>query len=372
MSRDATLPPLVPLRREDVPALVTLMQAIEEHEVFERPVREADVRELLTLAGLDLARDTLAVWEGERLLAFGVVEMRSARDHHGRARGVLIGGVHPQARRRGIGTALVEAGERIAARIAAERLPGAPVLMRMDGGFDPRDDGDPGTGVAPPAPGDPGPGIAPPAPGDPGTGVASPAPGGAGAGIAPRAPGGTDIRPLLDAHSYRRVRSFLEMVRPLPGGALEHPAPEDITLRSPGPEHVEPVREAHNAAFADHWGSAPTDAARWHDLWTSHAARPDLAGVALDGTGTVLAYTFTTIDAPGELHVQLVGTRAEGRGRGLARAVLAHSLTAAAADGLTRAKLEVDADSLTGATRLYEGLGFTLHRTSSLYEKTLS
>lgn len=110
MTRAATLPPLVPLRREDVPALVTLMQAIEEHEVFERPVQEAGVRELLALAGLDLARDTLAVWEGERLLAFGVVEMRSARDHHGRARGILIGGVHPQARRCGIGTALVESG----------------------------------------------------------------------------------------------------------------------------------------------------------------------------------------------------------------------------------------------------------------------
>lgn len=335
MSRDAALPPLVPLRREDVPALVALMQAIEEHEAFEYPVQEADVRELLSLAGLDLAHDTLAAWEGDRLRAFGVVEVRSARDDRGRARCTLIGGVHPQARRRGLGTAVLEAGERIAARIAAERLPGTPAIMRIDGGFDPRDASDPENGAAPPA------------------------------------PGGTDIRPLLDARGYRRVRSFLEMVRPLPCGTLEHAVPEGVTLRSPGPEHEEPVRRAHNAAFADHWGSAPTDAARWHDLWTSHAARPDLAGIALDDAGEVLAYTYTTADAPGELHVQLVGTRPEGRGRGLARAVLARSLAGAAAEGFTRAKLEVDAESLTGATRLYDGLGFTRYRVSALYEMPL-
>lgn len=83
----------------------------------------------------------------------------------------------------------------------------------------------------------------------------------------------------------------------------------------------------------------------------------------------MLAYVITSEDKPGVLHIALVGTRPEARGRGLARAVIARTLAAAAEAGYSHAELEVDAESLTGATRLYDALGFVRDAVHGTYEK---
>lgn len=54
----------------------------------------------------------------------------------------------------------------------------------------------------------------------------------------------------------------------------------------------------------------------------------------------------------------LMGTLEPYRGRGIASALMTHGLRALAAEGLTRAALNVDADSPTGADRPYRRLGF--------------
>ena len=77
-------------------------------------------------------------------------------------------------------------------------------------------------------------------------------------------------------------------------------------------------------------------------------------------------------DKPGVLHIALVGTRPAARGRGIARAVIARSLRAAARAGYVTAELEVDADSLTGATRLYDALGFVREHVHGTYEKPVA
>src|SRR5699024_7514920 len=83
----------------------------------------------------------------------------------------------------------------------------------------------------------------------------------------------------------------------------------------------------------------------------------------------VLSHALASEDRPGVLHFALVGTRPTARGRGLARAVLGRSLAAAAASGYGSAELEVDSESLTGATRLYEALGFTAEKVFATYQK---
>lgn len=85
--------------------------------------------------------------------------------------------------------------------------------------------------------------------------------------------------------------------------------------------------------------------------------------------GTVLAYALADEDKPGVLHIALVGTRPEARGRGLGRAVLTRTLRLGAEQGFRAAELEVDAESLTGATRLYDALGFTRAHVAATYEK---
>jgi mycothiol synthase len=53
-----------------------------------------------------------------------------------------------------------------------------------------------------------------------------------------------------------------------------------------------------------------------------------------------------------------LGTLPEWRGRGVATALIAHSLHAFAGDGLTHASIGVDSDNPSGAARLYRNLGF--------------
>ncbi len=72
-----------------------------------------------------------------------------------------------------------------------------------------------------------------------------------------------------------------------------------------------------------------------------------------------------------DAHFGQIGTLPEHRGRGLASAAIAASLRVAADSGCDRASLQVDSDNVTGALRLYEGLGFTLRRTSVSWTRAL-
>jgi ribosomal protein S18 acetylase RimI-like enzyme len=73
-----------------------------------------------------------------------------------------------------------------------------------------------------------------------------------------------------------------------------------------------------------------------------------------------------------DLRIALVGTRAAGRKRGIATALLVTAMSAARAAGYDQASLGVDADSLTGAVRLYERAGFAVDHTWTAYRKQLT
>jgi len=64
-----------------------------------------------------------------------------------------------------------------------------------------------------------------------------------------------------------------------------------------------------------------------------------------------------------DLYIPTVSTRRAGRRRGIATALLARTMNAAAADGFVSATLDVDADSPTGAVGLYERAGFAVQDT---------
>jgi len=71
------------------------------------------------------------------------------------------------------------------------------------------------------------------------------------------------------------------------------------------------------------------------------------------------------------VYVAEVSVRRPWRCRGLARALLAGSLVTAREAGFTSASLGVDTDSPTGATALYESLGFVPEKTFTAYRKPL-
>ncbi|MCK4450237.1 MAG: GNAT family N-acetyltransferase [Anaerolineae bacterium] len=78
-----------------------------------------------------------------------------------------------------------------------------------------------------------------------------------------------------------------------------------------------------------------------------------------------------TAEDPGMGWVDSLGVRRPWRRRGLALALLHHSFGEFYRRGKRKVSLEVDAQSLTGATRLYEKAGMHVDRQYVMYEKEL-
>lgn len=288
-----------------------------------------DLAEELEDPHLDPAQDTVAVWADsesgtEELVAFGVARLRQSLDHEGRAGVPLEGGVHIEHRGRGIGTQLMQKLEARGAQKATDRYPGVQYYFATGGGLEE-----------------------------------------------------SSARIFHLARGYQVARYFNLMSRPLSWNPPDSPdsaaastggrqLPEGVTVRAPEQGDEKAVFEAHAAAFVDHWGSAPPSPSVWHETWTSRSNRAAVSRIAVDASGTVLAYALCGQWVERELYVNLVGTVPAARGNGLGSAVLAHTIEAAASSGdYDVIELDVDSESLTGATRLYERLGFAVKHTSA-------
>jgi ribosomal protein S18 acetylase RimI-like enzyme len=122
--------------------------------------------------------------------------------------------------------------------------------------------------------------------------------------------------------------------------------------------------QAYRASFAEHWGQEqPEEASFWWDVRDAPASSydPSLWTVTrADGdiTGFVIAKVRER-QGQREGYVEAIGVRPEWRSKRIGQALLAHTLREFAARGLTRASLDVDADNVTDALRLYRSLGMT-------------
>jgi ribosomal protein S18 acetylase RimI-like enzyme len=151
-----------------------------------------------------------------------------------------------------------------------------------------------------------------------------------------------------------------------------------VAIAGYAPGLAEHARLIRNESFRDHWGSIETSAESWAYFLASSAFRPGLSFLAYQGSeplGMLIGQEYEAYhERTGrrDLHIALVGTRAAGRKRGIATALLLTAMSAARANGYDRASLGVDADSLTGAVRLYERAGFTVAHTWTAYRKQLT
>ncbi len=140
----------------------------------------------------------------------------------------------------------------------------------------------------------------------------------------------------------------------------------------------EVAREVKNNSFEDHWGSAPSDPESWAQMTTGFGSRLDLSFLAIDErnevVGLLLTHRFPADDAITVKKYALIDKVAvlrTHRGRGIASTLIAHALHAYRADSLDFASLDVDAESPTGASRLYAKLGFKPLRRSVIYEREI-
>ncbi|MBA2344077.1 MAG: GNAT family N-acetyltransferase [Rubrobacter sp.] len=179
----------------------------------------------------------------------------------------------------------------------------------------------------------------------------------------------TAARSLLESAGYAPVRGTYVMEIQLRDAPPEPQWPEGITVRTfvPGDECA--VFEAVEDAFMDVWNRSRGTFERFAGLTERESFDPSLWFLAMDGdeiAGTVLAKKIS-----GEGWVDVAGVRRPWRGRGLGLALLRHAFGEYHRRGVVKAGLSVDAESITGAPRLYGRAGMHVASEYVVYQKEL-
>lgn len=176
---------------------------------------------------------------------------------------------------------------------------------------------------------------------------------------------------LLESRGMSPERYTFVMIRALDDQLPPPELPAGFTLHEVRDEAEGAAWiEMFNLSFIDHYNHHPMTFERWKNWMDDPDGRPELNLVAVADDGTFAAFCWAGIN-PGENErsgenvgwVHLLGTRRGYRRIGLGRAILLAGLHRLKACGMETAKLGVDAQSLTGATRLYEAAGFTRDET---------
>ena len=311
-----------PLTPDDAADWAALWTAIEDADGSEEYLSEQDLREEFAKPGRDYPRGSMAIYDGGTMAGFGMLTCYGSADpvHDMRH----SGGVHPAYRGRGLGGELLAWAERTAVPLHQDRHPGRPLALSS--------------------------------------------------GCLSRNAGAVALH---EARGYRPLRWFHSMFRDLSAPLPQLAVPAGVRLVGYTPDMAEHARLVRNESFRDHWGSTQTSADGWTHFLAHGAFRPGLSFLAYEGPeplGMLISHEYDAYrDQTGlrDLHIAIVGTRAEGRKRGIATALLATALSAARAEHYDQASLRVDAESLTGAVRLYERVGFTVDNTWTAYQKHL-
>jgi mycothiol synthase len=279
-----------PVEMADSPTVTALVAAEELLDLGEVAIEEADYVSEWQKPSFDLATQTISVWDGDRLVGFAQVDAD---------RGDAA--VHPDHRRRGMGTALAGWMQETA-RAQGSTVIGAPV------------------------------------------------------------PQGKAGDQLLEKLGYR-VRWTSWVLELLDGATIaERELPEGYALREATPEDYESVWTVTEDAFLE-WSERKRQS--FEDWQAAVPGRPGFEPwnirVATDPTGAVVA--TSNIHVSGEAdrlgaYIDRLATHRDHRHRGLAQALLVDSFRAGREHGAVRSELSTD--SRTGALTLYEKVGMSV------------
>jgi mycothiol synthase len=189
----------------------------------------------------------------------------------------------------------------------------------------------------------------------------------------------TAAQELLRKQGYQLVRHAFRMVIEMDAPPPEPVVPKGLTIRPfVRSQEERAVIQATDGAFKDQWGYVERpfeekykEWMHWIDNDPDHD--PSLWFVAVEGTeiaGMSLCHP-KVVEDPDMGCVEVLGVRRPWRRRGLALALLHHSFGQFYRRGKRKVGLDVDAQSLTGATRLYEKAGMHVQRQYATYEKEL-
>lgn len=275
------------LTDDDAQAVYDVAAAQEQADIGKTEIELADIISDWGRPSWDIATHTIGVFDGARMVGYGEITGHDRGD----------AAVHPDYRRRGIGTAIA----------------GWMQQTVQDLG---------------------------------GTGYGSPVPEGS--------PGDR----LLEKLGYR-VR-WHSWVLDLPEGKeiQDRPLPEGYALRAAEPEDYPKVHDVIEDAFLE-WSER--DRQSYADFEASVIGRPGFEPwclrVVTDAGGEIVgtAWVIMSPDPVMEAYVQALAVRQDQRHRGLAQALLVDAFARGRAHGALRSSLSTD--SRTGALGLYQKVG---------------
>jgi ribosomal protein S18 acetylase RimI-like enzyme len=175
----------------------------------------------------------------------------------------------------------------------------------------------------------------------------------------------------LERRGYTLVRHSHRMAIDLGDWTPDPAWPDGIEVRSFRPGDERAFYEAQQETFADSWEPVEETFENWsHWLLETPSFDPELWFRALDGAETAgFAICQPRSGDPETGSVRLLGVRRPWRKRGLGRALLLRAFAELRRRGFRRAGLGVDAESLTGAHKLYESAGMHVEARFDVYEK---
>jgi mycothiol synthase len=276
------------------------------------------------LVNCDLDRDLLIAELDGSIVGYTRVEWADSNDGERWYEAACL--LHPGARRRGIGTAMLDWSERRRREVCAEHRR---------------------TGTAPDAP----------------TYLTTFVFDGDAGGHA-----------LLLGHGYEPMRRFFEMIRRGLDRVDDVPLPAGLEIRPIGRDRasLRPVFDADTEAFRDHFGWVDGSDTAFEEVVGDPTLDPELWVVAFEGDevagGVLNGFHGSGDERQGWL--ESVFTRRPWRRRGLARALIARSLVLLRDRGVDAAYLGVDATNPNQALGLYESCGFSVASSATAYRRS--
>ena len=162
------------------------------------------------------------------------------------------------------------------------------------------------------------------------------------------------------------------MERPLDGLEAPAPEPDGITIRPGAAGEDQRVAWALlEEAFTEHFGYEPFTFDEWLAMWSGFPGYdPTWVFLAFEGDEPV-GISIVLRSEDGVAWVGELGVLEPWRGRGVGMALLQRSFAFMRSKGFTQARLGVDTENATGATRLYERAGMSVRREFRVVERRI-
>lgn len=182
---------------------------------------------------------------------------------------------------------------------------------------------------------------------------------------------------MLEKAGYQPVRYEFNMSRPISDPLPDAPMPSGLEVRPVQPEHIRPIWDAMQEAFRDHWGFAEEGEEIYQAWQGQRSFQPAIWKVAWDGdqvAGMVLNLINESENAEYQRlrgYTEGISVRRPWRKKGLARSLIVQSIQMFKDMGMAETALGVDSQNLSGALRLYQGVGYRQTKQFTIYRKPL-